>query len=242
MAQWLRAGPPLFGNLPGVIALALIVTFLGIPLGTPSTDLRARLGDPLLVRPLGLSRVASYLRSDDPAAVLNVTERDGVVFAVEIERERPELARGISDPYNVALGMKKDAVLKLRGKPAIQTVNSWYYPENAEATASFIYRFDGEFVEAIKFIGSPASAPGDSTLPHIAEAHGDAYATAVLDLSRTPAESAHFVDRYLTLHDCSRTDRTSTVERRDGRTFAVTTASCGRNKRTTYFDTTAARQ
>jgi len=222
-------------------SITLILTFLRIPLGSPTPTLRATLGDPLLVHTLGISRVASYLRADDVSAVLKVTERAGVVFAIEIERERSSTTIGARDPYGVALGMTRATVAKLRGTPTIEAGNSWYFSEDADQTASFIYRFDGDVLESIKFIGSPANASGNASLPHVAEARGNSYANAVLDVSRTPAQSAHFVDRYLTVHECSPNDRSLRTERRDGRSYTVASASCGDHKMSIYFDDTRAR-
>src|SRR5664279_2626973 len=71
--------------LTAMLLLGLVFSLLGVSLGSPAGELRARFGDPLLVeRTTDLSRTADYLRSDDPSAVLRVTERDGVVFAIEV--------------------------------------------------------------------------------------------------------------------------------------------------------------
>jgi hypothetical protein len=114
-----------------VILLGLVFSFFGITLGSPAADLRSRFGDPLLVeRTSTLARTADYLRPDDVSAVLRVTERDGVVFAVELERERPEPTAGAGDSYGVTLGMARSAVLAKRGKPAFETVNTLLYPED----------------------------------------------------------------------------------------------------------------
>jgi len=53
--------------------------------------------------------------------------------------------------------------------------------------------------------------------------------------------SDHFRDRYLTVHGCDASGRTSTVERRDGRTYVIAAATCLAKPRTFYFDITAAR-
>lgn len=225
-----------------MIVLGLVFSLFGITLGSPAADLRAKFGDPLLVEKTStLSRTADYLRADDVSAVLRVTERDGVVFAVELERERPEPTAGAVDSYGVALGMARSAVLAKRGKPAFETVNTMLYPEDPNEDASTIYRFDGDIVEGIKLIGSGTTAAGNATLPRLAEAAAAGYATAVLDFSPTVPASDHFRDRYLTAHGCDTTGRRSTDERRDGKSYVIISATCNDKPRTFYFDITKAR-
>jgi hypothetical protein len=225
-----------------MLLLAMTLSLLGVTLNSPATDVRAEFGDPLLVeRVSDLSRTADYLRADDPSAVLRVTERNGVVFAVEIERERPEELPGAADAYGIRLGMSRSAVEAKRGKPAFETVNTILYPEDASESASTEYRFDGDILEAIKVLASGTSAPGNAALPHIAEAVGDRYATAILDRSPTVLQSDHFRDRYLTVHGCDASGRTSTIDRRDGQTFAIVSGTCNDKARTFYFDITHAR-
>ncbi len=222
--------------------LALAFSLMGIALGSPARDLRATLGDPLLVERISdLSRTADYLRSDDPSAVLRVTEREGVVFAVEIERERPEPTPGAADGHGIALGMSRSAVVAGRGKPAFETVNTDLYPEDANEDASTIYRFDGDTLESIKLAGSGMTAGGNDTLPPLSEAAGTGYADAILDRTPTVLGSDHFRDRYLTVRDCDASGRTSRIDRRDGQTFAVVAATCQGKRRTFYFDITLAR-
>jgi hypothetical protein len=222
--------------------LALAFALLGVTLGSPAGDLRAKFGDPLLVERISdLSRTADYLRADDPSAVLRVTERNGVVFAVEVERERPEPTPGVGDSYGITLGMQRSAVQAKRGKAAFETVNTLLYPENKNEDASMIYRFDGDIVEGIKLVGSGSTAAGNSSLPPLTEAAGDAYATAILDFSSSPQDSDHFRDRYLTVHGCDTSGRTSTVDHRSGRTYTIATGNCNGKKRTFYFDITRAR-
>jgi hypothetical protein len=222
--------------------LALITALLGIGLGSPVADVRSKLGDPLLVeRTSAISRTADYLRADDPSAVLRVTERDGVVFAVEIERERPEPTIGLADPYGITLGMQRAAVKAKRGAPALETVNTLLYPEDKNEDVSLLYRFDGDIVEAIKLVASGTTAAGNASLPRLAEAAGDGYATAILDLSPGVLVSDHFRDRYLTVHGCDTDGRNSTIEHRSGRTYAIATANCNDKRRTFYFDITKAR-
>jgi hypothetical protein len=222
--------------------LALTFALLGVTLGSPATEMRAKFGDPLLVEKSSpVSRIADYLRADDPAAVVRITERDGVVFAVEVERERSEPLPGVGDAYGVTLGMQRSAVLAKRGKPALETVNTLLYPMDANESVSMLYRFDGDIVEAIKLLGSGTSAAGNATLPHLAEASGAGYDSAILDLSPGVLVSDHFRDRYLTVHDCDTDGRSSTIDHRAGHTYAIATASCNDKKRTFYFDITAAK-
>jgi hypothetical protein len=222
--------------------LSLAFALLGVTLGSPAGDLRAKLGDPLLVERISdLSRTADYLRADDPSAVLRVTERNGVVFAVEVEREHAEPAPGNADAYGVTLGMQRSAVVAKRGKPAFETMNTILYPEDQAEDASLIYRFDGDILESIKLVGSGASAAGDPALPRLVEAAGDGYATAILDFSPSVFVGDHFRDRYLSVHGCDTSGRTSTVDHRAGRTYAIATATCLDKKRTFYFDITRAR-
>jgi hypothetical protein len=222
--------------------LALVFSLLGISLGSPVGELRAKLGDPLLVeRTTDLSRTADYLRADDPSAVLRVTERNGVVFAVEIERERLEPTPGLGDAYGVTLGMQRSAVKAKRGKPAFETVNTLLYPEDRNDDASLLYRFDGDILEAVKLVGSGASAAGDPALAHFSEPAGDGYATAILDYSPSVIVSDHFRDRYLSVHGCDSAGRTSSVDHRAGRTYVIATAICSAKKRTFYFDISRAR-
>ncbi len=225
-----------------MILLGLVFSLFGITLGSPAADLRPKLGDPLLVEKTStLSRTADFLRADDVSAVLRVTERDGVVFAVELERERPEPAAGAGDSYGITLGMARSAVLAKRGKPAFETVNTLLYPEDPNEDASTIYRFDGDIVEGIKLIGSGSTAAGNATLPHLTEATGAGYATAILDFSPAVPQSDHFRDRYLTVHGCDAGGRRSTEERRDGKRYAIVSATCNDKPRTFYFDITKAR-
>jgi hypothetical protein len=222
--------------------LVLAFSLLGISLGSPALDLRARLGDPLVVETgSSVSRTADYLRSDDISGVVRITEREGVVFAIEIERERPESSPGPADTHGVSLGMSRAAVAAKRGTPAFTTVNTVLYPEDPNEDASTIYRFDDDVLESIKLAGSGSSAPGNPALPHLAEAAGDGFATAILDISNDVFESDHFRDRYLTVHGCDAGGRTSTVERRDGKTYAFGAAVCNGKKRTFYFDISRAR-
>lgn len=222
-----------------MVFLVAVLSLLGIALGTPIGQLRDRLGDPLLVRPYAGASVASYLRSDDPSAVLTVAEKDGVVFWVEIARERPSAVRGASDGYGIALGDSTETIAAKRGKPPVVTMNTWMYPEDADQTATTIYQLDNTTIEAIKLIGT---APTRGLLPppnvqtHLQESSGATYASAILDRSRNAAASVHFRDRYMTVHDCSLHDRTTTNERRDGKTYAIATASCGKTKRSFYFE------
>jgi len=221
---------------------ALVFSLLGVTLGSPAADLRAKFGDPLLVEHISdLSRTADYLRADDPSAVLRVTERNGVVFAVEIERERLEPVPGAGDSYGITLGMQRSAVQAKRGKAAFETVNTLLYPEDRNEDASVIYRFEGDIVEGIKLVGSGSTAAGNPSLPPLAEAPGDGYATAILDFSPTVLVSDHFRDQYLTVHGCDISGRTSTVDHRSGRTYGIATASCNDKKRTFFFDITRAR-
>jgi hypothetical protein len=229
--------------LTAMLLLGLVFSLLGVSLGSPAGELQAKFGDPLLVeRTTDLSRTADYLRSDDPSAVLRVTERDGVVFAIEVERERPEPTAGIGDAYGVTLGLTRSAVLSKRGgKPAVETMNTLIYPENRNEDASLIYRFDGDVLESIKLVGSGTSAAGSPSLPHLTEAPGDGYARAILDFSPSVFASDHFRDRYLTVHGCAAAGRRSTIDRRDGRTFAIVSAACNDKPRTFYFDIGRAR-
>ena len=223
--------------------LGLAFSLLGITLGSPAGALRTTLGDPLLVeRTTDLSRTADYLRADDPSAVLRVTERDGVVFAVEIERERPEPEAGVGDAYGIVLGWTRSAVkAKRAGQPAVETMNTLIYPEDRNEDASLIYRFDGDTLESIKLVGSGSSAAGNESLPRLAEAPGDGYATAILDFSPSVLVSDHFRDRYLTVHGCDPSGRRSTVDRRDGRTYVIASGTCNDKKRAFFFDVTRAR-
>jgi hypothetical protein len=225
-----------------MVLFGLVFALLGVTLGSPATELRAKFGDPLLVeRTTDLSRTADYLRADDPSAVLRVTERFGVVFAVEVEREHPEPTTGAGDAYGVTLGMQRSAVRAKRGKAALETVNTLLYPEDRNEDASLIYRFDGDVLEAIKLVGSGSTAAGNSTLPHLAEAPGDGYADAIQDFSPSVLVSDHFRDRYMTVHGCEGGGRSSTIDRRAGRTYAIATAACAGKQRTFYFDITHAR-
>jgi hypothetical protein len=223
--------------------LGLVFALLGVTLGLPAGELRAKFGDPLLVeRTSDLSRTADYLRSDDPSAVLRITEREGVVFAVEVEREHVEAATGAGDGYGVTLGLTRSAVRSKRAaKPAVETVNTLIYPEDRNADASLIYRFDGDVLESIKLVGSGTSAAGNASLPDLAEASGDGYAGSVLDLSPSVLVSDHFRDRYLTVHGCNVAGRRSTIDHRAGRTYAIVSGTCNDKKRTLYFDITRAR-
>jgi hypothetical protein len=226
-----------------VALLGLVFTLLGVTLGSPAGELLATFGDPLLVeRTSDLSRTADFLRSDDPSAVLRVTEREGVVFAVEVEREHAEATAGAGDGYGVTLGSTRSAVRAKRGgKPAVETVNTLIFPEDRDEDASIIYRFDGDVLESIKLVGSGTSAAGKASLPHLAEATGDGYAAAVLDVSPSVLVSDHFRDRYLTLRGCDASGRRSTVDHRDGRTYAIASGTCNDKRRTFYFDITRAR-
>lgn len=222
--------------------LALTFSLLGITLGTPANELRPTLGDPLLVEKTSrVSRTADYLRPDDESAVLRITERDGVVSAVEIERERAEPAGGAGDSHGVAVGMSRAAVVAKRGSPAFETVNTALYPEDPGEDASIIYRFDGDTLESIKLVGSGSSDIAARPLSPLTEARGDSYATAILDLTPTVLGSDHFRDRYLTVHDCDAAGRRSTIDRRDGRSYAVATATCSGKTRSFYFDISRAR-
>lgn len=223
-------------------AFALAFALMGISLGSPASDLRARFGDPLLVERISdLSHTADYLQADDPSAVLRVTERNGVVFAIEVEREHAEPTPGSGDSYGIALGMQRSAVKSKRGKPAFETMNTLLYPEDKAEDASLIYRFDGDVLEGIKLVGSGSTAAGDPALTHLTEAPGDAYGTAILDLSPSVFAGDHFRDRYLTVHGCDASGRKSTIDHRSGRTYAIVTATCKEKKRTFYFDITRAR-
>jgi hypothetical protein len=222
--------------------IGLAFSLLGIALGSPAEELRAKLGAPLLVERISdLSRTADYLRADDPSGVLRVTERNGVVFAVEIERERPEPSSGPADRYGISLGMSRDAVLAKRGKPAFETENTIMYPEDAQEDASYIYRFDDSTLESIKLVGSGTSAAGDPALPHITEAAGTDFAAAIADFSPSVLVSDHFRERYLLLRGCDTAGRSSTVQHRDGKTYTIVSATCNDKKRTFYFDVTRAR-
>ena len=220
---------------------ALSFALLGIALGTPAGELRSKLGDPLLVEAAKVSRTADYLRGDDPSAVLRVTERDGVVSAVEIERERPEASPGAFDGHGVFVGMSRLTVLTKRGKPAFETMNTLMFPENADEDASLIYRFDGDTLESIKLVGSGGNTAGSPALPPLSEATGDSYGAAILDLTPSVSGSDHFRERYLSVHACAPSGRHTTIDRRDGRTFAVITSTCKDKARTLYFDITRAR-
>jgi hypothetical protein len=219
-----------------------VSTWLGVTLGEPATQLRVQFGDPLLIRPLGSARVASYLREDDPSAAINVTEEHGVVFAIEYLRERPEQTVSLRDPYGVTLGLKAADVQRLRGKPSIDAGGVLYYPVDAESHATVIYHFEEDVLSSIKLVGSPANAAGDDKLPHITEAKGDTYASAVLDVSAKPGASIHFRERYFAVRQCDATDRSTTTEKRTGKTYALVTATCDGKKRTVYFDTTRSAQ
>ncbi len=220
---------------------ALSFVLLGITLGTPASELRATLGDPLLVETSKVSRTADYLRNDDPSAVLRVTERDGVVSAVEIERERTEAAPGALDSHGIFVGMNRLTVLAKRGKPAFETMNTLMFPETGNEDASLIYRFDGDTLESIKLVGSGTIAAGNATLPPLREPAADSYTSAILDLSPSVLDSDHFRERYLTVHACATSGRKSTIDRRDGRTYAVVSSTCLDKQRTLYFDITRAR-
>ena len=222
--------------------LATTFALLGIHLGTPARDLRPSLGDPLLVENISkISRTADYLRADDPSAVLRVTERDGVVFAVEVAREHTEAGPCMSDSHGVAIGMTRAAVAAKRGKPAFETVNTVLYPEDSDEDASTVYRFDGDVLESIKLLGSGTTAAGNAALPPIGEAAGNSYAAAILDVTPTVAGSDHFRDRYLAVHSCAAAGRSSTIDRRAGQTFAIVTATCADKRRILYFDISRAR-
>jgi hypothetical protein len=223
-------------SLPASALAAASLTWLGMSIGEPVTQARAQFGDPLLVRPLGNARVASYLREDDPAAAINVTEERGVVLAIEYLRERAEQTAGLADPFGVRLGAKIDDVRKMRGKPSIDTGDALYYPIDPEQHATVIYHFDEGILASIKLIGSPANAAGNDALPHIAEAKGDSYADAVLDASSKPGASIHFRERYFAVHSCDAAGRSTTTEKRTGKTYAVMSGICDGKKRAVYFD------
>jgi hypothetical protein len=215
---------------------------MGVTLGSPAGDLRTALGDPLIVEHTSdLSRTADYLRPDDISGILRVTERGGQVFAVEIERERPEPLPGPADSHGVRVGMSRADVTAKRGQPAFETANTELYPEDPEEDASTIYRFDGDIVESIKLVGSGTSVPGDPALPPLTETAGDAYGTAILDLTPTVLGSDHFRERYLVLHGCDAAGRRSTVDHRDGKTYAIVSATCNDRKRVIFFDISRAR-
>ena len=163
------------------------------------------------------------------------------MFAVEIERERAETTLSPADHHGIAVGMSRAQLLAKRGKPAFETMNTALYPEDRNETASTIYRFDGDIIESIKLVGSGVSASGNGSLPQLAEGAGDSYASAILDLTPTVLGSDHFRDRYLTVHGCDTSGRRSTIDRRDGLTFAVINATCAGRSRTWYFDITRAK-
>jgi hypothetical protein len=221
---------------------ALVFALLGVTIGATAADLRAKLGDPLLVEDLtDISRVGDYLRADDASAVLRVTEREGVVFAVEVARERTEGSLGAGDSYGILLGMPRATVLAKRGKPALTTANTLLYPEDPGEDASTIYRFDDDTLESIKLVGSGSTAAGNPALPKLTDPSGESYATAILDLSPSPQTSDHFHEQYLTVHGCDLSGRHSTVERRDGRTYVIASGVCKDKLRVFYFDVTRAR-
>jgi len=226
-----------------LLAAALAsLTWLGVTIGEPVAQLRVQFGDPLLIRPLGNARVASFLREDDPSAVINVTEEHGMVLAVEYLRERPEQTASLRDPYGVTLGLKSADVQKLRGKPSIDVDGVLYYTVQTDGPATVIYHFEDDVLSSIKLVGSPASAPGDDKLPRLAEAKGDSYANAILDVSAKPGASIHFRERYFAVRQCDSTDRSTTTEKRTGKTYSLVTATCDGKKRTVYFDTTRSAQ
>ena len=64
-------------------------------------------------------------------------------------------------------------------------------------------------------------------------------ATAMRLRFSTNAEGAgqrHFRERYLVLHGCDAAGRRSTVDHREGKTYAIVTATCNERKRAIYFD------
>jgi hypothetical protein len=222
--------------------LALVVSLLGITLGQPVAPLRARFGDPIIVRPYAGTNVASYLRPDDVSAVLTVAEDGGVVASIEIERERTEPKPGVHDAYGIALGATQAELEAKRGKPAFVATTSWYYPEDAQQHITTIYRFTEDGVlESIKLIGAPPGEQHPAGLPHLVDPKAGGFADAVLDLSPRVSLSQHFRERFLAVHDCDPHQNSTTIDRRDGRVFAIVKTSCKDKPRTIYFDITAAR-
>jgi hypothetical protein len=214
----------------------------GIALGSTTAQIHHALGDPLIVQDDKVSRVASYLRPGDPSAVLNVTERDGAVWAVEMNRERPEAIPGATDPFGIALGMKQSEVLAKRGKPQVETANTWIYPVTSDGTISVIYRFDeyaSPIVESIKVIGVPPGPPPPPG-PPISDPRGDSFADAIDVGAPNPDASERFRDRYLSLRGCSQQNRRTTLEGRGGVKYAIVNATCGDRPKTYYFDISAA--
>jgi hypothetical protein len=95
---------------------------LGIAPGDSVSDVRHKLGDPLLVRVSPDGSQVSWNRSPAQDAYLVLGERAGVVTSVRVVSATVGIVNGVTDPFGVPLGGDQLGLRTLRGKP--QTVTS----------------------------------------------------------------------------------------------------------------------
>jgi|GEM_PF-3198189 len=193
---------------------------LGISPGSPISEVRTRIGDPLMVRLMPDGSQVTWNRSPSDDAYIMLGQRNGYVTYVRVVNARVGPVSGVTDPFDVILGGNQLGLRTLRGKPQ-STVNAGgdqvrQYPGPNQLSWQYTIR-DGE-VHSIMLTTASESSPaqampktpgGAPTLPTVRTTDprdGSSMAAAFLVNARDEDEGARFEQFFVkTLPGCGQT-------------------------------------
>ena len=196
-------------------ALALVAaspesaaTWNGVTLGTPASQLRATLGDPLRILESkdGSSHVARYWLAGSDSTFFLIVERRGYVEAFHaFTQATPDapIAAVPPDPSGVRLG---DTLESVKAKhPGFRSDTGddgapRLVGRGPGTSTAIMYEFAGGRVRVFEWSSPvPDSAP---VLPGLTEPAGDSLPTALLDAQKDETSGVHFEYMYVGYHPC----------------------------------------
>jgi hypothetical protein len=187
-----------------------VLTWYGITLGEPASNLRPTLGDPLRVISFngGTRHVARYWLTGSKSTYVLVVEERGYVVSFDAFTDAAPTAvfeNVPPDPFGVRLG---------ETLASVRTKHPQFRGDTDEGGEPFLigqisqtigaeYSFEGGRVR--RFQWAAADSGDKPALAALTAASGDALASAILDVQRSEADGVAWEYRYLAFHPCTQT-------------------------------------
>ena len=224
------------------------VTWHGVTLGMPVSDLRLRLGDPLRAVAFdNARRVARYWIPHAHALFFVIEDRGYVVgFRAESDSAPNAQVTGVPpDPSGVLIGDPLDGVKALHPDFHYDTPAGDRPTLSGRASPSVgvVYEFAGDRVQSFQW--GMALAPGAPDRPDLVQPSGNSIADAILDVQTNESDGVDWEYVYLSYHPCDGTTRWAlhqqSLMNEGGRAYDRLHVVCPTTKseRDFYFDITS---
>lgn len=171
-------------------------TWPGVRIGETLTQVRAELGDPLTVAPVGGGVMSLYYTAQN-AAYLAIVERRGYVATISIRAASAD-PRIPADPHGVKIGATEAQVIALRGKSAIVDNSEGVHRLLYYGHSMWSYIFRDGVVEQIIYGGKIPS--GSSAVPP--EHDGTSFAESIVIKGEDAKTTPGWENTYISLHPC----------------------------------------